>query len=135
MNNLWQDVRYGVRVLLRSPGFTAVAILVTALAIGANTGIFSVINAVLLRPLPYSNPERMVMVWGTQSKRGVTRAPFSYPDFADFHEQSKSFDGLAAYTDASASLAGRDAPEQITGEVTSADFFKALSVQPALGRT
>ncbi|HST53141.1 MAG TPA: ABC transporter permease [Pyrinomonadaceae bacterium] len=134
MNNLWQDVRYGVRVLLRSPGFTAVAILVTALAIGANTAIFSVINAVLLRPLPYSNPERMVMVWGTQAKRGVTRAPFSYLDFADYHEQSNSFDGLAAYTDASASLAGRDAPEQITGEVTSADFFKALGVQPALGR-
>jgi putative ABC transport system permease protein len=134
MNRLWQDVRYGVRVLLRSPGFTAVAILVTALAIGANTAIFSVINAVLLRPLPYGNPERMVTVWGTQSRRGVTRAPFSYPDFADFHAQSNSFDGLAAYTDASASLAGRDAPEQITGEVTSADFFKALGVQSALGR-
>ena len=134
MNRLWQDVRYGVRVLLRSPGFTAVAVLVTALAIGANTAIFSVINAVLLRPLPYANPERMVTVWGTQSKRGVTRAPFSYPDFADFHAQSNSFDGLAAYTDASASLAEHDTPEQIAGEVTSAEFFKALGVQPALGR-
>jgi putative ABC transport system permease protein len=107
---------------------------VTALAIGANTAIFSVINAVLLRPLPYANPERMVTVWGTQSKRGVTRAPFSYPDFADFHAQSNSFDGLAAYTDASASLAEHDTPEQIAGEVTSAEFFKALGVQPALGR-
>jgi putative ABC transport system permease protein len=135
MSTIWQDVKYGVRVLAKSPGFTAVAILVTALAIGANTAIFSVINAVLLRPLPYQHSERIMTVWGTHAKRGLIHAPFSYPDFADFHAQSNSFDGLAAYTDATASLSGHDAPEQITGEATSSDLFKVLGVQPALGRT
>src|SRR5918998_1697287 len=98
MKNLWQDVRYGARVLWKKPGFTAVAVLALALGIGANTAIFSVVNAVLLRPLPYPEPERLVRVAITNVQRGTRGNSVAYLDFADWQRQTGAFEALAAYS-------------------------------------
>ena len=135
MGTLLQDFRYGLRMLAKKPGFTLIAVMALALGIGANSAIFSVVNAVLLRPLPFENPERLVQVWGTNAKRGQTKAPFSYQNFADFREQNQSFEYMAAYTDASAAFTYADAPEQIEGCGSTADLFKVLGAKPLLGRT
>jgi putative ABC transport system permease protein len=138
MNTLLQDTRYGFRMLRKSPGFTFVALLTLALGIGANTAIFSVVNATLLRPLPYENPERIVLVWGTNPRgygwRGKTG--FSMPNFRDYKEQNKVFEEMGAFIGSSGfTLTGTDAAEHIkSGNVTS-DFFKVLKVQPILGRS
>src|SRR5947209_8842757 len=135
MKTLLQDIRYGVRVLSKSPGFTAVAVLVIALGIGANSAIFSVVNAVLLRPLPYDRPERLVRVMLADKKRGETSRSHAYPNFADMRAQNKTFAALAAYTDTGASLTGDSAPERINGVTASAELFKLLGVGAQLGRT
>ncbi|HEX7177085.1 MAG TPA: ABC transporter permease [Pyrinomonadaceae bacterium] len=136
MKNLWQDVRYGARVLWKRPGFTAVAVLALALGIGANTAIFSVVNSVLLRPLPYPQPERLVRVTVANVQRGTRDNPAAYLDFADWQQQTNSFEALAAYSSGSASLTGDgSAPEQLNGVVTTPDMFKVMGVSPALGRT
>ncbi|PYS88842.1 MAG: hypothetical protein DMF64_19435 [Acidobacteria bacterium] len=135
MGTIWQDIRYGVRVLLKSPGFTAVAIFVTALGIGANTAIFSVVNAVLLRPLPYAQPERIVRVMLRNTKLGTTNHNHSYLNFADLRAQSHSFEALAAYDDTGGALTGGDSPERVYGMDASADLFKLLGVEAQLGRT
>jgi putative ABC transport system permease protein len=135
MRTLFQDIRYGIRVLLRSPGFTAVAVFVTALGIGANTAIFSVVNAVLLRPLPYEHPEQLVRVMLRDTKRGETSHDHAYPNFVDLRAQNNSFEELAAYTDTGASLTGGDAPERVNGVNASANLFKMLGVSAQLGRT
>ena len=138
MNTLLQDVRYGFRMLRKSPGFTFVALLTLALGIGANTAIFSVVNATLLRPLPYEDPSKIVMVWGTNPRgygwRGKTG--FSAPNFRDYKEQNKVFEEMGAFISSSGfTLTGTDAAEHIkSGNVTS-DFFKVLKVQPMLGRS
>ena len=134
MGNLMQDLRYGVRMLVKNPGFALVAILTLALGIGVNTAIFSVINAVLLRPLPYEQPERITMVYSTNEKRGVRRNPFSYLNFADYRAGQQSFEAMAAYSEASAALSGEQ-PEQIQGIATSTDIFKVLATNAAKGRT
>jgi predicted permease len=132
-----QDIRYGFRMLRKSPGFTFVALLTLALGIGANTAIFSVVNATLLRPLPYENPSRIVLVWGTNPGgfgwRGKTG--FSTPNFQDYKEHNKVFEEMGAFIGSSGfTLTGTDAAEHIkSGNVTS-DFFKVLKVQPILGR-
>src|SRR5205085_1089904 len=135
MGTIWQDIRYGVRVLLKNPGFTAVAIFVTALGIGANTAIFSVVNAVLLRPLPYAQPERIVRVMLRNTKLGTTNHNHSYLNFADLRAQSHSFEALAAYDDTGGALTGGDSPERVYGMDASADLFKLLGVEAQLGRT
>src|SRR5947209_7663606 len=113
MNTLWQDIRYSARVLLKSPGFTAVAIFVTALGIGANTAIFTVVNAVLLKPLPYAHPEQLVRLLTLDKKRGGVDPEQSYQNFADLRAQNNVFESLAAYSDAGGTLTGAGAPERV----------------------
>ena len=134
MHTLWQDIRYGMHTLLKSPGFTLVAVVALALGIGANTAIFSVVNAVLLRPLPYKNPERLVMMWQTNLRQGIGQDSVAAPNFLDWREQSQSFEHMAAYRGQSFNLTVGDKPEQLPGAVVSASFFQVLGVKAALGR-
>src|SRR5262245_9777479 len=96
-DEMFQDLRYGARTLLKSPGFTATAVLSLALGIGANTAIFSVINAVLIRPLPYDRPDQIMKLWTTQPQNGALRIPFSAPNFVDLKEQNRVFSDMAVY--------------------------------------
>jgi putative ABC transport system permease protein len=135
MNTFWKDVRYSVRVLLKNPGFTLVAVFVTALGIGANTAIFSVVNAVLLRPLPFEHSERLVQAMRVNVKKGTTTSSHSFPNFADERAQTAdAFDALAAYTDMDAALTGTGAPERVSGVAASADLFRVLGTGARLGR-
>ncbi|MBD0327184.1 MAG: ABC transporter permease, partial [Pyrinomonadaceae bacterium] len=135
MTTIWQDVRYGMRMLVKSPGVTAIAVLAIALGVGANTAIFSVVNAVILRPLPFSQPERLVRVFGTNVKKGASSNPTSYLNFSDWRDHSRSFEQMAAYSEGSAALTGEGTPEQIEGATISASIFPMLGVQPVMGRT
>jgi putative ABC transport system permease protein len=135
--SLWQDIGYGARTLRKNPAFTAVAVLTLALGIGANTAIFSIVNARLLRPLPYSNPDQIVMVWGTNpfgfGWHGKTG--FSALNFLDYQQQNKVFAHLATFNDADFTLTGVDSPERIRGARVTAEFFSVFDVKPMLGRT
>ncbi|HSB11999.1 MAG TPA: ABC transporter permease [Blastocatellia bacterium] len=133
MERLTQDLRYGVRVLRKSPGFTLTAVLALALGIGANSAIFSVINGVLLRPLPFDEPASLVWVWDTQPQLDI--APSSLPDVLDWKEQNQSFEHLAAFMPAGALLDRGDEPEVVPGAMADADLFPLLRVNPILGRT
>ncbi|HEV2915201.1 MAG TPA: ABC transporter permease [Pyrinomonadaceae bacterium] len=135
MMTFWQDIKYGIRVLLKSPGITFIAVLAIALGIGANTAIFSVVNSVLLRPLPFNKPEQLVVVWRTHAKRGQTQGSSSFLNFADYRAQNKSFEALAAYNSSSSALSGNETPEQVEGVTATAEFFKVLGTPPLLGRT
>ncbi|MDX6614316.1 MAG: hypothetical protein QOD75_3502, partial [Blastocatellia bacterium] len=136
IHELWQDLRYGARMLRKRPGFTLIAIFTLALGIGANTAIFSVMNATLLRALPYKDPDRIVMVWGTNPGgfgwRGKTG--FSAPSFVDYKEQNQVFESLGAFDSADFTLAGNDSSERIRSGVVTSEFFKVLAIQPILGR-
>ena len=134
MRTFFQDLRYGVRMLLRSPGVTFVAILAIALGVGANTTIFSVVNTVLLRPLPFAESEKLVKVLTTDAKRGRNDLPTSFPNFTDWREQNGTFEHMTAYSEASATLAGSDMPEQIYGVAATSDMFPLLGVKTFLGR-
>ena len=127
------DVRFGLRMLRKNPGFTAIAILTLALGIGANTAIFSVVNAVLLRPLPFSNSQQLVELWESDGQRGATD-PVSYPNFADWRAWNHSFSIMAAYTGADYVLTGHGEPVHLEGVIASASLFQVLNVQPLLGR-
>ncbi|HEX8184527.1 MAG TPA: ABC transporter permease, partial [Blastocatellia bacterium] len=129
-----QDLRYGVRMLMKQPGFTAVAVIALALGIGANTAIFSVVNAVLLRPLPFKNPEQLVIVNETVRRETIETRPASYPDFIDWRDQNQSFEDIAAFDSPSFTLTGGDEPERIPGEIVSASYFSLLGIQPKAGR-
>ncbi|MDQ3803688.1 MAG: ABC transporter permease [Acidobacteriota bacterium] len=135
LETLWQDVRYGVRALLKQPGFAAVAVLTLALGIGANSTIFSFANGVLLRPLPYENPERLVLVDETAPKRGITSMGVSFPNFLDWRAQNQVFEDIAAYQAGTYTLVGGGEPEQIRGARVSSGLFEILGVSPVLGRT
>ncbi len=132
---LGKDLRYAGRTLRKSPGFAVVAVLTLALGIGANTAIFSVVNAVMLRPLPYAHPERLVELWGNVRRAKVERRGTSMPDFVDWRKQSKSFDGMALYIGSSLTLTGNDEPERIAGEFVAHGYFELLGINPQLGRT
>ncbi|MDQ3907773.1 MAG: hypothetical protein M3268_05455 [Acidobacteriota bacterium] len=106
MGTLFQDVRYGLRMLRRQPAFAFVAVVTLALGVGANTAIFSVVNAVLLKPLPYPAPERLVMLFTSVKGQGVTRAGSAMPDYREWRDQTRSFDGLAAFYYGDFNLAG-----------------------------
>jgi putative ABC transport system permease protein len=134
MNSFWQDVRYGARQLARSPGFSAVAVLTLALGIGATTAIFSVIHAVLLRPLPFPDPQSLVVVWETDQKGGSRTYPVSSPNFKDWRAQSKALESLVVFRDLGLTLTGVGDPERLPAARVSADFFRLLNIEPALGR-
>src|ERR1700690_3190911 len=137
MGTLMQDLRYSGRVLLKSPGFTVVAVIVLALGIGANTAIFSVVNAVLLRPLPYQDPGRLVQVWHVppaKSFPGMTQFPVSAANYLDWRDQNHVFDQLAIYSYAVVNLSGKGQPESVTSGVVSPNFFSVLRVRPLFGR-
>ncbi|HEV2915213.1 MAG TPA: ABC transporter permease, partial [Pyrinomonadaceae bacterium] len=135
MGTFLQDLCYGFRMLLKNPGFTLIAVLALALGIGANTAIFSVVNAVLLRPLPFDNPERIVTAWGRHADGGERRIVVSYPDFLDWRDQTQTLEHLAAFNTAGALLGGGDEPAAISGTVASADLLPLLNVKPVLGRS
>ncbi|HXD34179.1 MAG TPA: ABC transporter permease [Pyrinomonadaceae bacterium] len=135
MNTLWQDVRYGARMLIKSPSFTIVAIIALALGIGANTAIFSVVNGVLLRPLPFHNPEQLMMLWETDSTRGQQRGSVSYPNFADWRDQNQAFERMAAVNTSDFTMTGRGDSTRLQTAVVSADLFAILGATPMLGRT
>ena len=132
MQILWQDLRYGARMLLKKPGFALIAILTLALGIGANTAIFSVVNAVLLRPLPFKEPERLLWIWAVRTDRD--KAFFSIPEFIDYRERNQTLAQMAAYTGWGASLTGSAEPERFQGARVSAHAFQMLGVEAVLGR-
>src|SRR5438477_6988277 len=113
METLGKDIRYGLRMLLKAPSVSIVATIALALGIGANTAIFSVINAVLLRPLPFSNSEQLMAVWESDQTRGVSRGSYSYPNFMDLREQNHSFDQVASYHQSDFIMTGRGEPARM----------------------
>ncbi|HEV2349240.1 MAG TPA: ABC transporter permease [Terriglobia bacterium] len=134
MTILVKDLRYALRGLFKSPGFTVVAVIAIALGIGANTVIFSVINAVLLRSLPFPAPDRLIDVWESDSKRNLSHIPLSFTKFTDLVDQSRVFDSLGAYTWSTFDLSGRQEPEQVYGLEVSQGFFPTFGIRPLLGR-
>ncbi len=134
MQTLWQDLRYGVRMLVKKPAFTLIAVITLALGIGANTAIFSVVNSVLLRPLAFNEPDRLARLYEENRGHNFFRQSVSAPNFQDWKNQSQFFEHLAAYYNQSANLTGFDEPERVSLAAVSADFFKALKVEPVMGR-
>ena len=134
MPTLWLDLRYGIRTLAKSPGFTAIGLLALALGIGANTAIFSLINAVLIRPIPFKDPDRLVMIWGSNPSKGIKEEIVSPLDFVDWRDQAHAFEGMSAWRTWFYTLKGSDSPEQVWGVRTSANFFQVVGVETVLGR-
>ncbi len=136
LETLANDIRYGLRMLRKSPGFTVVAVLILALGIGASTAIFSVVEAVLLRPLPFKDPSRLVDVWMKNTKHDVRQGITSYPEFLDWKKQNNLFASMAVYREThGATLSGVSNPVRLHGAVVSPGFFEVLGVNPLLGRT
>ncbi|HKS82052.1 MAG TPA: ABC transporter permease [Candidatus Acidoferrales bacterium] len=132
MNTFLQDVRYALRMLAKSPGFLGIAILTLALGIGANTALFSVVNGVLLNPLPYPQPDRLVALYSRTST--FSESSISYPNFLDWQRSNRSLAAMAAYRSENFNLTGAGEPERVRGEMVSADFFSILGVSPVIGR-
>ncbi|HWO02379.1 MAG TPA: ABC transporter permease [Blastocatellia bacterium] len=139
METFLQDLRYGSRMLLKRPGFTAVAVLALALGIGANSAIFSVVNGVVLRALPYRDPDRLMMVWSVwpllQAQAGTREFPVSAADFTDWRDQNQVFEQIAAFNSQPFNLTGTGDPEFVGGVSSSASLFRLLGVEARLGRT
>ncbi|HKX31614.1 MAG TPA: ABC transporter permease, partial [Blastocatellia bacterium] len=142
MQNIWQDLCYGARMLRKHPGSTLIAVIALALGIGANAAIFSVVKAVIWRPLPYQQPEQLVMVWERSVKeRSPQPAPNSPALFLEWRNRQEVFADVAAYEDAAIShraryyLTGGNEPERISGALVSGNLFSLLGVEAALGRT
>jgi len=134
VSSFFNEIRYALRSLLKRPGFTSVVVLVLALGIGANTALFSLVNAVLLRPLPYRDPDRLVMVWEDVTALGFPRNTPAPANYLDWKAQSTAFEKLVAYDHKTFNLTGWGEPERIDGERVAADLFSLLGVAPALGR-
>ena len=135
METLLQDLRFGIRMLLKRPSFTAIVVLALALGIGANTAIFSVVNTVLLNPLPYKNADRLVGVWENNPQKGIDISPMPPADFVDFRDQNSVFEQMAYSRDGQYILTGMGEPEAIWAYRFSANFFDVMGVAPMLGRT
>ncbi len=131
---LLSDVRYAFRTLRRSPGFTVAAVLTLALGIGANTAIFSAVNAVLLRPLPFPEAERIYAIWNQNTRQGIERDVTSYPNFRDWRARADVWDGMAAVSATWVSVTGDGDPEQVRAAGVTADFLRVFRVPPAMGR-
>ncbi|HMY72341.1 MAG TPA: ABC transporter permease [Blastocatellia bacterium] len=134
METLWQDLRQGVRALLKQPAFTFVAIFALALGIGANTAIFSVVNAVLLQALPYRQADGLVTVWENNKRRGNAQNVINLGNYFDWKEQNQVFEDMATFFDTNANLTGSGEPEEIPSQIASANLFSVLGVTPMLGR-
>src|SRR6185436_13862413 len=134
MDHLLKDLRYGFRMLRKSPGFTAAAVLALALGIGANTAIFSVVNAVLLRPLPFPDAEQLVLVSDDLTGRQLTNVGMSVPELQDLQERSGLFDEISAVWPVDANLTGSDRPERIELLAVSPNYFSLLGAAARLGR-
>ncbi len=135
MTTLSQDIKYGIRVLVKSPGFTVVAVLALALGIGTNTAIFSVVNNVLLRPLPYPDAERLVHFEGINPARGISDSRLSMPDFVDWQKETDAFESMTAFFQSGMILTSKNAePERVPRAVVTASFFPTMGVTPVLGR-
>src|SRR5271155_3114925 len=132
MTAVIQDLKYAFRMLAKSPAFTAVAILTLALAIGANTALFSVVNGVLLNPLPYEQPDRLVAMYSKTAQ--FSHSSISYPNFLDWVRDQRSFSAMAAFRQEDYNLTGSGEPERVKAEMVSADFFSLLGVKPIVGR-
>jgi putative ABC transport system permease protein len=133
--DLWQDLRFGARMLLKKPGFTAVTVLTLALGIGANTAIFSVVNAVLLRPLPFPESDRLMNFWVTSPKEGLRKMQLTNGLFAFFHDNSQTFEEFAGYSNAGFNLTGKGEPTRLNGANVTYDFFSVMGQAPLHGRT
>ena len=135
MDSIIKDIRYGIRSLLKRPGFTAIALLALALGIGANTAIFSLVNAVVLQPLPYPDPDRLVWAWGTV-RNGASRASVAPLDYLDFRNQNKTFEhfGASGTLPLAVNLTGSGEPERLTASAITGNYFDVFGVRPALGR-
>jgi putative ABC transport system permease protein len=134
IEDLARDLRYGLRVLAKSPVFTAVAMLTLALGVGANTAIFSVVNELLLRPLPFRDAERLVMLWENNPNIDAGQNPTSRANFRAWREQSSSFEGMAAFSDQRLNLTGGGEPEEVSVQLATPELFQVLGVEPMLGR-
>ena len=132
--NFARDVRYALRMLLRNPGFTTIALLTFAVGIGMNTAVFSVFNGVLLRPLPYPDADRITMMWLDNRPAGIKEDIGSYPNYLDWRSQSQSYEHVAAFTPSNFTLTGADEPERISGAQATASFFSVVGLSPVLGR-
>src|SRR4051812_41097725 len=130
---LGQDLRYSIRGLLKHKSFTFAAILTLAVGIGACTAIFSVVQAVIIQPLPYPQPERLVMVWETE--KSGERTNVGYPTFVDWRNQSHAFEAISVIGDWGPTLSGVGDPQALSGARVTADFFRVLGIKPYLGRT
>ncbi|HZN10534.1 MAG TPA: ABC transporter permease, partial [Blastocatellia bacterium] len=130
---MWQDLRYAVRMLMGRPGFTAVAIVSLALGIGANTAIFSLVNAVVFKTLPVRDPDRLVALYLT-SPRSAFPENVSYPDYLDYRDRSQVLEALVGHQGTPLSLSGDGRPEMIWGEMVTGNYFTGLGVEPAAGR-
>ena len=135
LETLWRDVTYGARMLWQRPAYSAIAVLTLALGIGANTAIFSVVNTVLLKPLPFDEPDRVMALGQQTGQNRAALSQFSFRNFADLREQSRSFDRLAAYYNTNLTLTGDREAQLLRGTVVTADLFPLLGASPALGRT
>src|ERR1700677_39484 len=134
MRILLQDLRFAFRMLAKRPGFTTVAVLALALGIGANTAVFSVIRGVVLRPLPYADPSKLVVIWESNLKANALREPSSPPNLKDWNEQNRCFSAMAGYSLGSAPLADSGDPEMLDIGFVIGGYFELLGVKPALGR-
>ena len=132
MDTLLQDIRFGIRMIAKSPGFAAIAILTLALGIGANTALFSVVNGVLLNPLPYEQPDRLVAIYAKTKE--FSHSSISYPNFLDWVHDQHSFSSMAAFRGDDYNLTGIGEPERVKTEMVSAEFFSLLGVKPVAGR-
>ena len=135
MESIIKDIRYGFRSLLKRPGFTVIALIALALGIGANTAIFSLVNAVVIQPLPFPDPDRLVWAWGN-IRNGGNRASVSPPDFLDFRSQNKTFEQFAASgtLPLPVNLTGGGEPERLMASTVTGNYFQTFGIAPAIGR-
>lgn len=134
MWTLLQDLRHAARAFLKSPGFTLVAVATAALGIGANTAIFSVVDSVLLKPLPFPEAHRLVSVWESRIDKGWPRASFSHANFWNVRDLNRSFESIGAFRGSTLNLTGLEFPQRLTAGFVSAGFFQALGARPIVGR-
>src|SRR5256885_16231798 len=129
------EIKVALRGLMKSPGFTAIAIVTIALAIGANTAVLSLVNALLIRPLPYKNPQQLVLIWEQFANQGLDRIPVSPPEYLDYEKELRSYQSIAAFDYVDLNLTGGEMPERVSGSVVSPSLFPLLGVSPIKGRT